>query len=197
MTHIYTYLPNLETPLSISFNALIWESVHVCSSCHDVDVYQYSTSTLEATLCHYGVLILEETVSPLIGQCWPRDLNTGLWLANTDHVILYSPLIGQCWSRDLNTGLWLIETHWFFPAATLWPGQLTAAAFAPFIPTLRKKTDWLTLVKSLSEPLFLLASGGLSAISHWWNTGDRHSHHKVQMHKLRRFSFYNTTKGCT
>ena len=53
----------------------------------------------------------------MIGQYWSRDLNTGLWLVNTDHstwilvsdwsILVtwseYWPVIGQYRSRDLNT----------------------------------------------------------------------------------------------
>ena len=71
---------------------------------------------------------------PLIGWKLSHDLDTGLWLAESDHItwILasdwqrviplpgYCPLIGGEWSCDLDTALWLAEC--MDPLLALLPG---------------------------------------------------------------------------
>ena len=74
--------------------------------------------------CDWTILVTWSEYWPLIGQYWSRDLNTSLWLDNTDHLtwilvsdwtilvtwLEYWSLIGQYLSHDLNTGLWLDNT---------------------------------------------------------------------------------------
>ena len=87
------------------------------------------------TLRNWGWPPVTWARSPLIGQYWSRDLNTGLWLVSSSSqprrhprpwslwiycvpflknirlMVTWQQVLASDWSRDLNTGLWLAIPH--------------------------------------------------------------------------------------
>ena len=58
---------------------------------------------------------------PLNGPEWSRDLDTGLWLVQNDHMTWILASDWCEWSHELNTGLWLVQSdHMTWILASYW-----------------------------------------------------------------------------